>query len=332
MANKLTLYEEYSREEVHDILSPKTKFTKSSGTWGLQGIIKIYKEINDYVFFVTIGGKQSNHSFKEGIDKEGYLHWQSQPHQDFKSTIIKELISHDYKKNSIFLFLRKNKKTNYQFLGKLKYNQHHPIKIKPIYFTWKLIDFNLQVFKKNNLIDNTLIQDNLLIKKDQNSLTLRDSPISINRNKPVDLEKAGFVPFEEIFFENQRLGKAGEELVLIYERENLNKIGRQDLAEKVALTRDFLGNNAKYDVKSYNSDGSVKYIEVKTTKSNERNVFYISDGEIRFSEEYSDNYYLYRVYNFVEENKSAEFFVLKGKINRKNVKPQNYKYSLNEDQ
>jgi hypothetical protein len=53
MANKLTLYKEYSREEVHDIFSPETKFTKSRGPWGLSGIVKIFNNKPDYIFFVT---------------------------------------------------------------------------------------------------------------------------------------------------------------------------------------------------------------------------------------------------------------------------------------
>jgi hypothetical protein len=34
----LELWQTYSREEVHDIFSPDTVFT---GTWGIQGIIKV---------------------------------------------------------------------------------------------------------------------------------------------------------------------------------------------------------------------------------------------------------------------------------------------------
>ena len=38
---KLELYTSYNREEIHDILSPNTKFTKSAGTWGLQGLVSV---------------------------------------------------------------------------------------------------------------------------------------------------------------------------------------------------------------------------------------------------------------------------------------------------
>ena len=49
---KLELYTSYNREEIHDILSPNTKFTKSAGTWGLQGLVRI-ENSNDFVFMVT---------------------------------------------------------------------------------------------------------------------------------------------------------------------------------------------------------------------------------------------------------------------------------------
>jgi hypothetical protein len=37
----LALYEDYSREEVHDIFDPDSAFTPQTGIWGLHGIVKI---------------------------------------------------------------------------------------------------------------------------------------------------------------------------------------------------------------------------------------------------------------------------------------------------
>jgi hypothetical protein len=64
---ELTLYEDYSREDVHDILDPETTFTPQAGTWGLQGIISVPKRQRDFVFFVTFGQKQATHEFDEWI-------------------------------------------------------------------------------------------------------------------------------------------------------------------------------------------------------------------------------------------------------------------------
>ena len=65
--------------------------------------------------------------------------------------------------------------------------------------------------------------------------------------------------------------------------------GRDDLAEKVFATRNIAGNAERFDVLSYDKDGNEKYIEVKTTKGNLDNLFYISENEIAFSEETINN-------------------------------------------
>ena len=63
----LRLWDFYSRKDVHSIFSPDTNFTPQSGTWGLQGIIKIPGREGDFVFFVTFGKSQGEHVFDESI-------------------------------------------------------------------------------------------------------------------------------------------------------------------------------------------------------------------------------------------------------------------------
>ena len=53
MTRPLEKYKDYTREEVHAIFSPNTRFTPQSGSWGLQGIIQIPGRDGDFVFFVT---------------------------------------------------------------------------------------------------------------------------------------------------------------------------------------------------------------------------------------------------------------------------------------
>ena len=79
--DNLVLYEKYSRKDIHDIFSPDTKFTPQTGSWGLQGIIRVPGTQHDYIFLVTYGKKQSGHEFDENIDENGILTWQSQPSQ-----------------------------------------------------------------------------------------------------------------------------------------------------------------------------------------------------------------------------------------------------------
>lgn len=69
-------YRTYTREDVHDIFDPYSKFQSGRGTWGIQGIVKIPNRRNDFVFFVTFGRSQGNHTFEEEVSKCGILTWQ----------------------------------------------------------------------------------------------------------------------------------------------------------------------------------------------------------------------------------------------------------------
>src|SRR5215469_1101218 len=104
--SSLVLYQEYSRQDVHDLFDPSSTFTPQAGTWGLQGIVEIPERPRDYVFFVTFGKKQAAHEFDEGITPDGVLRWQSQPKQRLRDHTIQSLIAHDEDVNSIYLFLR----------------------------------------------------------------------------------------------------------------------------------------------------------------------------------------------------------------------------------
>lgn len=170
---QLKQYNEYSRESVHDILDPLVSFTPQSGTWGLQGIIRLSESNGDYVFFVTLGSSQADHNFDEGITEEGILTWQSQPKMDFKNKTIKDLISFDEKENNLYLFFRTKKGTDYTYLGKLSYLVHDAERIKPVYFKWKILDWNaertLKIFDDFEFIKESGIYSN--DGKDRNGVT-----------------------------------------------------------------------------------------------------------------------------------------------------------------
>jgi len=137
----IILHKEYSRKEVHDIFSPDTRFTQSSGSWGLHGIIKIQNQPGDFVFFVSFGQHQAGHTFDEWITEEGIISWQSQPRQSFEDRRIQQFLHHDEWKNAIHLFLRTRRSINYTYLGKLKYVTHNPTREKPVYIYWQLMDW-----------------------------------------------------------------------------------------------------------------------------------------------------------------------------------------------
>jgi hypothetical protein len=82
---------------------------------------------------------------------------------------------------------------------------------------------------------------------------------------------------------NKALGNSGESLVLEYERQQLIKSGFADLAEKIRHTSEIEGDGAGYDIQSFSNDGSIKFIEVKTTKGNAETAFYMSSNEVEFA-------------------------------------------------
>ena len=82
-------------------------------------------------------------------------------------------------------------------------------------------------------------------------------------------------------------------------------------------------NKLGYDIKSFNADGSTRWIEVKTTKQGRSTPFYISKNELECSEDRPDKYYLYRVY---ESKKSPKFYTLQGDLFKKcHLEPINYR-------
>jgi hypothetical protein len=212
-------------------------------------------------------------------------------------------------------------------MGLLKYVDHNPDKVKPVYFKWLLLNFN-DVEVRSIGIKPSIMAKKVNVPVEKNKLLVSDKPKNIKIGKQSeDMLKAGFVDFEDLYDKNNELGKLGEYLVVEHEKANLISLGRKDLANQVSATRDTIGNNAKYDVKSYFEDGRVKYIEVKTTKADINNPFYISESEVKFSEKYSDNYFIYRVYEYDLILNSGKIFILKGSINRENLTSTNYYYN-----
>jgi hypothetical protein len=312
----LRLNDHYSREEVHGIFAPDTTFTPQSGTWGLHGWVPIPNREGSYVFFVTYGQKQGDHVFDEGVTKEGVLSWQSQPRQSLNNKDILKWINHDEFKNPIYLFLRKDKNTDYMYLGNLKYLSHDLEREKPVYFQWQILDWDID----KNILDNMymeLIEESLPLESyNTNELIVEDPPNVTKskgtRTKTFQMSKKPDYSQREI--QNRQLGLKGELCVLEHEKEFLNKNNRPDLVERVVHVSEVEGDGAGYDIKSYDLDGEVKYIEVKTTKGNNKTSFFMSINEVQFSKSHISNYYIYRLYNFDENNNSGKMYMTKGSV------------------
>lgn len=112
---------------------------------------------------------------------------------------------------------------------------------------------------------------------------------------------------------NQSLGDAGESLVMDYERLRLERAGKDHLARNIEQVSKTVGDQAGYDIRSYESNGRDRFVEVKTTRYGQHTPFYISAGELRFSHAHVDSYHLYRLFGF---RKMPRLFTLRGDIER----------------
>jgi hypothetical protein len=108
---------------------------------------------------------------------------------------------------------------------------------------------------------------------------------------------------------NRNLGNSGEEVVLEYEKWNLIQHGKEKFAEQIRWISKEEGDGAGFDILSKYQNGKDKYIEVKTTKLGKETPFYFSGNELMFSREHSENYNLYRLFNFEDD---AKMFIRNG--------------------
>lgn len=332
MIKKLVKYEKYTRKEINAIFDPQKNFIPQRGTWGVQGIISVPNREKDFIFYVTLGKVEGKHTFVESISSDGILSWQSQPSQTLAERRIKKFIEHDHNTDNIFLFLRTHAREAYTYFGKLAYIAHDPQKERPVYFKWQVLDwdFTAEQAKAINLSLELDISKNT--SKKTGTLSIIDSP-SRNSNESKQPKSNDFrarhVNFDENNRLNKNLGEQGELLVLEYEKDFLIKNGKSHLADKVEHVSKTQGDGAGYDIRSYNLDGSSRFIEVKTTRAGKSTPFYLTVRELQFSKHYKDYYSLYRVSDFEEMNNTGNVFMLHGDLEELlALKPISFKASL----
>ena len=133
------------------------------------------------------------------------------------------------------------------------------------------------------------------------AIRLIDAPTTLRRLNRGDTEKESktrsIAPetFKAIQQEATRIGEKGEQIVFESEVRELQKAGRQDLADRVR--RVSLENVAAgYDIRSFSEDGNEKLIEVKSSKSSSPS-FELTANELRTARKHGPSYWIYRVYN-----------------------------------
>jgi hypothetical protein len=97
---------------------------------------------------------------------------------------------------------------------------------------------------------------------------------------------------------NRSLGEKGEKLVIAYEKWRLIKAGRENLADRIEWISKDISDGTGYDILSKNTNGTDRYVEVKTTKLSKETPIYLTKTEIGFAKNKAKEFFLYRVFNF----------------------------------
>jgi Domain of unknown function (DUF3883) len=109
----------------------------------------------------------------------------------------------------------------------------------------------------------------------------------------------------------RELGLAGEEFILRYERARLISLNCEALAERIEHTSILRGDGDGFDIRSFESSGQDRLIEVKTTKYAAETPFFVSRNELAVSRARAEDFYLYRVFTF---RSAPRLFTLKGAL------------------
>lgn len=186
----------------------------------------------------------------------------------------------------------------------------------------RMVDFILSSVEIYDMIMDAVWKNIVPEKIPRDTLIRRNPPYGIESLPEINPSfTGGITDYVEQQKENTELGNAGENLVIKYERDLLIN-ERPDLANKIVKVLDGKG----YDILSYNSDGSEKYIEVKTTSHGETTPFNLTITELIFMRQNVGKIYLYRLYNFDKELNTSLYYVLDEEIESKVfIQPMQYK-------
>lgn len=122
---------------------------------------------------------------------------------------------------------------------------------------------------------------------------------------------------------NRELGSAGERFVIDFEKYRLQRAGQDRLAERVEHIAETRGDGAGFDVRSFETDGRDRWIEVKTTAFAKESAFFITPNELACSRTNADRYHLFRLFDFRQR---PRMFCLQGNLHdRLWLEPNSYR-------
>lgn len=145
------------------------------------------------------------------------------------------------------------------------------------------------------------------------SIEIVPKPIS-QENPSKSVISHSEIDFVEKEIRNKHLGLLGELFIIKSEIEFLKSNGRDDLANKIQHVSVVIGDGIGFDILSYDIFGNEKRIEVKTTRSGISRPFYLTKNELDASAKNSDNYLLYRLFDFDSNLNKGKYYVIKGDL------------------
>lgn len=121
------------------------------------------------------------------------------------------------------------------------------------------------------------------------------------------------INYFELEANNASLGRAGEEFVIRFEQARLQKLGKDSLAERIEHIAVTEGDGAGFDIRSFEPDGTDRFVEVKTTAYGKQTPFFVSRNELAVSGYHSARYHLCRLFKFRDD---PRFYSLTGAIDQ----------------
>ena len=85
------------------------------------------------------------------------------------------------------------------------------------------------------------------------------------------------------------------------------------MADRIEWVSDSKGDYSGFDIRSFESNGKDRLVEVKTTKGGKETPFFVSRNEVRVSREHGKAYYLYRLFRF---QRGPRLYMLPGSLDR----------------
>lgn len=110
---------------------------------------------------------------------------------------------------------------------------------------------------------------------------------------------------------NSSQGRAGEEWVIRFERARLAHAGRANLADRIEWVSRDEGDYLGFDIRSFETDGSDRLVEVKTTKHGKQMPFCVTRNEVQVSRQQAQAYHLYRLFRF---QRGPRLYMLQGAL------------------